>query len=70
MKKMQIDFSQVDTSVIDRMALFMGILAADCLLLPLLVGGMLKVMRMPFSWCGLELCLQDWAGSITGQRRF
>ncbi|QDY46945.1 hypothetical protein FK545_20280 (plasmid) [Planococcus glaciei] len=45
---MQIDFSQVDTSVIDRMALFMGILAADCLLLPLLVGGMLKVMRMPF----------------------
>lgn len=45
---MQIDFSQVDTSVIDRMALFMGILAAECLLLPLLVGRMLKVIRMPF----------------------
>lgn len=45
---MQIDFSQVDTSVIDRMALFIGILATGCLILPLLVGGTLKVLRMPF----------------------
>lgn len=44
---MQIDFSQVDAGVIDRMALFIGILAAGCLLLPLLIGGMLKIMRMP-----------------------
>jgi hypothetical protein len=48
LKKMQIDFSQVDTSVIDRMALFIGILAAGCLLLPLVAGGILKILRMPF----------------------
>ena len=35
---MQIDFSQIDTSVIDRMALFIGILAAGSVLLPMLVG--------------------------------
>lgn len=45
---MQIDFSQIDTSVFDRMALFIGILAAGCLLFPLLVGGLLKIIRMPF----------------------
>lgn len=45
---MQIDFSQVDTSVIHRMALFIGILAAGCILFPLLAGGMLKIIKMPF----------------------
>ena len=45
---MQIDFSQIDTSVFDRMALFIGILAAGCVLLPMLVGGMLKIIKMPF----------------------
>lgn len=44
---MPIDFSQIDTSIINRMALFIGILAAGCLLLPLLVGGVLKIIRMP-----------------------
>ncbi|MGL3064724.1 hypothetical protein [Planococcus sp. SE5179] len=45
---MQIDFSQIDTSVINRMALFLGILAIGCLLIPMLVGGILKIIRMPF----------------------
>ncbi len=44
---MPIDFSQIDTSIINRMALFIGILAVGCLLLPLLVGGVLKIIRMP-----------------------
>lgn len=45
---MQIDFSQVDTSVIDRMALFIGILGAGCILFPLLVGGLLKMLHVPY----------------------
>lgn len=45
---MQIDFSQVDTSVIDRMALVIGILGAGCILFPLLVGGLLKMLHVPF----------------------
>lgn len=44
---MPIDFSLIDTSIINRMALFLGILAIGCLLLPLLVGGVLKIIRMP-----------------------
>lgn len=45
---MQIDFSQVDTSVVDRMALFFVYLAAGCIVLPFIVGWMLKIIRMPF----------------------
>ena len=44
---MPIDFSQIDTSIINRMALFLGVLAAGCLFLPVLIGGVLKIMRMP-----------------------
>lgn len=43
---MQIDFSQIDTSIIDRMALFIGILAAGCVCFPLLIGGVLKIIKM------------------------
>lgn len=44
---MPIDFSQIDTSIINRMALFMGVLAIGCFFLPVLIGGVLKIMRMP-----------------------
>ena len=48
MTKIQIYFSQIDTSIIDRMALFIGVLAAGCILFPLVAGGMLEIIKMPF----------------------
>jgi len=47
--KIQIDFSQVGMCVIDRMVLFVGILTVEFLLFPLLVGTLLKIIRMTFS---------------------
>lgn len=44
---MGIDFSQVDTSIINRMALFLALLAAGCVILPILVGSLLKIIKMP-----------------------
>lgn len=45
---MLMDFSQIDTSSISRMALFFGILAAGLLILPIVVAGILKLIRMPY----------------------
>ncbi|ANU13313.1 hypothetical protein BBI08_05440 [Planococcus halocryophilus] len=45
---MAIDFSQVDTSVINRMVIYIGILVGGCILFPLIARGMLKIIKIPF----------------------
>ncbi|EIM08332.1 hypothetical protein A1A1_01333 [Planococcus antarcticus DSM 14505] len=54
-EEIMIDFSQVDTSIINRMALFIGILAGGCIFFPLVAGGMLKIIKMPFFIVRIEL---------------
>lgn len=44
---MTIDFSQIDTSSIDRMAVLFGIFLAGGLLFPILIGVILKMIRLP-----------------------
>lgn len=66
---MIIDFSQVDNGVIDRMALFIGILIIGGIFISLIVELILKVLKVPnfIRQIGLTVSTLGWAYYWTTQ---
>lgn len=60
---MVIDFSQVDNGVIDRMALYLGILIIGGVFLSLMVECILRILKMPdfIRQSGTAVLILGWA---------